>query len=212
MTSKLDCTRSLLETDSAPNLFCNPPARDPPRVAPAATFAMSIDRRCTSAEVPNFREPPHHFRSPFTQNSDWKHPEYTSFGKRLATFRNWPKYLKGPNKTDLARSGFIYTDIGDRVTCFSCGWTLKDWEPFDDAYKEHMRWSRNCVYANMVSDGLDHWRRQTFLKWIHHTSVFRRESEPTDLGHFQSAPSRMDEIDRSSETRRHCVMNSEGDS
>ena len=55
--------------------------------------------------------------------------------------------------TDLARSGFVYTEIGDKVTCFSCGWTLKDWEPFDDAYREHLRWSENCVFANMVTDG-----------------------------------------------------------
>lgn len=31
-----------------------------------------------------------------------------------------------------------------------------DWEPFDDSYKEHFRWSKNCVYANMVSDGKDY--------------------------------------------------------
>lgn len=151
MTSKLDSMPKFVETDSAPTTFSTPPVANPSRMAPAATFAMPRDRRGTTGEFSNVR-----LCSPFMQNQ-WKHPQFANFDARFASFRDWPKYLRGPSKIDLARAGFIYTDIGDRVTCFSCGWTLSDWEPFDNAYKEHLRWSRNCAYAHMVSDGLDHW-------------------------------------------------------
>lgn len=83
----------------------------------------------------------------------WKYPEYVNFTERFATFNEWPKFLKGPSKRDLARAGFIYTQIGDKVTCFSCGMTLKNWEPLDDAYNEHLRWAKCCPYAKMVTDG-----------------------------------------------------------
>lgn len=96
--------------------------------------------------------------SPFRLNwNEWKHPKYANFVDRYASFQDWPKFLKGPTKKDLARAGFIYTGTGDIVTCFSCGLYLKDWEPFHDSYKEHLRWSKNCVYANMVSDIKDYW-------------------------------------------------------
>lgn len=83
----------------------------------------------------------------------WKYPEYVNFTEIFATFNEWPKFLKGPSKRDLARAGFIYTQIGDKVTCFSCGMTLKNWEPLDDAYNEHLRWAKCCPYAKMVTDG-----------------------------------------------------------
>jgi hypothetical protein len=51
---------------------------------------------------------------PLVRKSEtWKYPEYVNFAERYASFKEWPKFLKGPNKTDLARSGFIYTEIGD---------------------------------------------------------------------------------------------------
>lgn len=83
----------------------------------------------------------------------WKYPEYVNFTEIFATFNEWPKFLKGPSKRDLARAGFIHTQIGDKVTCFSCGMTLKNWEPLDDAYNEHLRWAKCCPYAKMVTDG-----------------------------------------------------------
>lgn len=93
--------------------------------------------------------PPPTLNSP----SPWQYPEYLNFSERFATFHDWPKYLRGPAKKDLARAGFIYTRIGDKVTCFSCVMTLKNWEPQDDAYNEHIRWSKHCPYAKMVTDG-----------------------------------------------------------
>lgn len=91
-----------------------------------------------------------HIPPPPTMPHFWQYPEYRTFASRYATLQNLPKYLRGPSKTDLARTGFIYTQYGDRVTCFCCGMTLCEWEPVDDAYREHLRWSRYCHFAQMV--------------------------------------------------------------
>ena len=80
--------------------------------------------------------------------------DYTSYSGRLSSFRDWPKYMKGPNKKELARAGFVYTHEGDKVTCFWCNTTFQNWEPFDDVYKKHLQWSKECTYAKIVSDGL----------------------------------------------------------
>lgn len=77
---------------------------------------------------------------------------YTSLQSRLRSFNEWPKYLLGPNTVDLARSGFVYQGIGDRVRCFSCGVIVKEWELADTADGEHFRWSKNCTFLSMTTD------------------------------------------------------------
>ncbi|XP_061170273.1 death-associated inhibitor of apoptosis 2-like [Saccostrea echinata] len=176
MTSTLDGIPNLIETDSAANfawgntssLECEP--SDSWEADSNANFAWGYPDSSSSKKkseeyvtiqmpVKNIPPPP----LPKKEVSVWKYPEYVNFSERYASFGDWPKYLKGPNKKDLARSGFIYTKIGDRVTCFSCGMTLKNWEPLDDAYKEHLRWSKNCTYARMVTDGkYDDWRKRSY--------------------------------------------------
>lgn len=158
MSSTLDSRPNVVETDSAPNLFAK-------RASPVQSSKIRNTARLVLEKKPyessnvggssdvlmtvkNISPP-----SVLRNSEMWKYPEYANFATRYASFSQWPKFLKGPNMTDLARSGFVYTEIGDKVTCFSCGWTLKDWEPFDDAYIEHLRWSENCVFANMVTDG-----------------------------------------------------------
>ena len=78
------------------------------------------------------------------------YPHYRYMASRLHTFAHWPKHLPGPGIKYPARAGFIYTRMGDKVTCFRCGLSLRDWEPGDDAFKEHLRWSKDCGYAKMV--------------------------------------------------------------
>ena len=129
--SSMDCNLNVV--DSVPNYI-------------QTDSSVNFVRRPTHLLIENIAPPP-------KLNETWKYPDYSTYSNRLLSFRSWPKFLRGPRKQDLARSGFVYTTIGDKVTYFSCGMTMKDWEPTDDAYREHLRWSKNCVFANMVSDG-----------------------------------------------------------
>lgn len=149
MTSSTDSMAQRLETDSCP-------AR--PRSAGTAGFSMSLPRvydyhskqRPQADSLFQSVPPPPPLMS--TETYLWKYPEYRFYDLRFASFESWPKFLRGPYRKDLARAGFVYTQTGDKVTCFCCGITLSQWEPFDDAYREHIRWARNCQYARMVCD------------------------------------------------------------
>lgn len=174
MTSTVDSVINALEMDSCPDPprtdntriagtaggfsaadSCSNRVRsDNTRIASAAGFSMSYPNAQSNRkdspfysllDVRHIPPPP-----PPTMPHIWQYPEYRTFASRYATFQNWPKYLRGPSKTDLARAGFIYTQYGDRVTCFCCGMTLSEWEPVDDAYREHLRWSRYCHFAQTV--------------------------------------------------------------
>ena len=39
----------------------------------------------------------------------------------------------------MIESGFYYTGCGDRVTCFHCGITLRNWEHADNVDMEHKK-------------------------------------------------------------------------
>ncbi|XP_052680024.1 E3 ubiquitin-protein ligase XIAP-like [Crassostrea angulata] len=168
MTSTVDSVINALEMDSCPDpprtdnariaggfsaadSFPNRARSDNTRIAGTAGFAMGYPTVLQNKDSPFYSLfdarpiPP-----PPTMPHFWQYPEYRTFASRYATFKNWPKYLKGPSKTDMARAGFIYTQYGDRVTCFCCGMTLSEREPVDDAYREHLRWSKSCHFAQMV--------------------------------------------------------------
>lgn len=40
----------------------------------------------------------------------------------------------------------------DEVQCFSCGIRIFDWQPQDDPLSEHLRWSKNCKFANRIKN------------------------------------------------------------
>lgn len=78
------------------------------------------------------------------------HPLMMYFVSREQTFQNWPIQMMQKPK-DLIKNGFFYTDVGDQVTCFYCGVTLKQWDKSDTVELEHLNWKPNCLFAKMVS-------------------------------------------------------------
>lgn len=40
-----------------------------------------------------------------------------------------------------------FTDAGDSVRCYHCGIGLRNWDPEDDPWVEHARWSPKCEYV-----------------------------------------------------------------
>ena len=79
-----------------------------------------------------------------------KYPSMMFCSNREATYSNWSTQL-AQKPTELSRNGFFYTDIGDKVTCFYCGISLRQWDKSDDIVTEHLKWSSHCLYAKIAS-------------------------------------------------------------
>ena len=74
---------------------------------------------------------------------------------REQTFENWPTQISQKPK-DLIQNGFFYTGVGDKVMCFYCNVTLKQWEKDACIDTEHLKWEPNCLFAKMVSNKCPH--------------------------------------------------------
>lgn len=90
--------------------------------------------------------------------------------ERLKSFGRWCNHNVKPES--LAKAGFYFTFVGDRVRCPFCGLEVESWEQGDDAISDHRRWSESCPFLvdrnsgnvpidgaqmmpNANSDGLD---------------------------------------------------------
>jgi hypothetical protein len=72
---------------------------------------------------------------------------YECYEERLKTFINW-NHSHSQNPKVLAKYGFIFTGIKDRVQCFhsSCGILIDTWEPSDKPLMIHKKLSKNCDF------------------------------------------------------------------
>ena len=73
---------------------------------------------------------------------------YKSVSERWTSFQDWGKHMK-PTRFELAEAGFYYLGNGDRVRCFCCGVTLRNWEQFDNAWAEHEKYAHNCMFLHL---------------------------------------------------------------
>lgn len=76
-------------------------------------------------------------------------PEYAVERIRLRSFEDWPTVMK-QKPEELADAGFFYTQISDRVICFSCGGGLRMWDDNDDPWEQHAIWYKKCNYLQLV--------------------------------------------------------------
>ena len=78
------------------------------------------------------------------------YPEYETTKSRYESFfENWPKGFH-KNAMQMAQSGFIYSQIGDKVFCFQCGIILHKWSPEDSIWEEHKNHSPNCHFVKIA--------------------------------------------------------------
>lgn len=79
------------------------------------------------------------------------YPTFSNFrtlSQRLRSFEGW---FGCPNPRSLAIAGFFHVSgESDAVQCFYCGVVVHKWEPNDDPIIEHLRWSRNCWFADTI--------------------------------------------------------------
>ncbi|XP_052238119.1 uncharacterized protein LOC127849536 isoform X1 [Dreissena polymorpha] len=85
---------------------------------------------------------------------------------RLDTFINQHSRFLRPTREQIAEAGFYYTGYNDECNCFACGCDLSEWEPNDDPWIEHCRYSDDCPYVWEV-------RGAAFV------NLYRRRPEPT---------------------------------
>lgn len=66
---------------------------------------------------------------------------------RLSTYENVWNYSNIVSPADLARSGFFYTGVSDRVQCAFCQGILRNWEVGDIAAEQHARHFTYCRFV-----------------------------------------------------------------
>lgn len=66
--------------------------------------------------------------------------------KRIETYNDWPSNA-AVKSSDLARNGFIYLHINDRVQCAFCRGILSNWEAGDVIEVEHKKHCPECPFA-----------------------------------------------------------------
>lgn len=73
--------------------------------------------------------------------------DYSKEAVRLESYAQFPSSCPISAPT-LARAGFVYTGIQDRVECFSCKAIVEGWQHGDTAIGKHRKISPNCKFIN----------------------------------------------------------------
>ncbi|XP_076024301.1 baculoviral IAP repeat-containing protein 2 [Genypterus blacodes] len=67
---------------------------------------------------------------------------------RFSTFARFP--ASGVTERSLAKAGWFYTGVGDRVQCFRCGVTVEGWQPGDCPTEKHRQLSPSCSFIQSL--------------------------------------------------------------
>ncbi|XP_053163940.1 baculoviral IAP repeat-containing protein 2 isoform X2 [Hemicordylus capensis] len=69
---------------------------------------------------------------------------------RMSTFSTFP--LDVPvSERSLARAGFYYTGVKDKVKCYNCGLMLDNWKKGDDALDKHRQLYPSCSFLQSLT-------------------------------------------------------------
>ncbi|XP_067673567.1 baculoviral IAP repeat-containing protein 3-like isoform X2 [Haliotis asinina] len=79
-------------------------------------------------------------------DTTFKHPQFEETQGRLETFKYWSKQIR-PTADQLCSAGFYFTGYTDRVVCFACGCSLRNWDPEADPWVQHAKHAPYCVYV-----------------------------------------------------------------
>ncbi|KAK5887503.1 hypothetical protein CesoFtcFv8_016102 [Champsocephalus esox] len=67
---------------------------------------------------------------------------------RISTFARFP--ASGVTERSLARAGWFYTGVGDRVQCFRCNVTADGWQAGDCPSEKHRQLSPSCSFIQSL--------------------------------------------------------------
>lgn len=68
---------------------------------------------------------------------------------RISTYAKFPT-TAAVTERSLARAGFYYTGVGDRVQCFRCNVTADNWQSGDCPAERHKQLSPNCSFIQSL--------------------------------------------------------------
>nr|3M1D_A Chain A, Baculoviral IAP repeat-containing protein 2 [Homo sapiens]3M1D_B Chain B, Baculoviral IAP repeat-containing protein 2 [Homo sapiens] len=70
---------------------------------------------------------------------------------RMSTYSTFPAGVPVSERS-LARAGFYYTGVNDKVKCFCCGLMLDNWKLGDSPIQKHKQLYPSCSFIqNLVS-------------------------------------------------------------
>ncbi|XP_034970914.1 baculoviral IAP repeat-containing protein 2 isoform X3 [Zootoca vivipara] len=69
---------------------------------------------------------------------------------RMSTFSTFPRNVPVSERS-LARAGFYYTGVKDKVKCFSCGLMLDNWKNGDKALDKHKQLYPSCNFVKSLT-------------------------------------------------------------
>lgn len=67
---------------------------------------------------------------------------------RISTYARFPS--SGVTERSLARAGWFYTGVGDRVQCFKCNVTAEGWQAGDCPTEKHRQLSPSCSFIQSL--------------------------------------------------------------
>ena len=134
-------------------------SRSSPDEVDSATLVNSSDQRCQtisllsvySSALCRARK-----RAVFSsQFIDRTNPDFDNLRResvRLSTFHDWPPKAHA-QPAELARYGFFFTGLDDRVQCAFCRGVLRHWVPGDKPRKEHRMHFPECPFVRRLDVG-----------------------------------------------------------
>ncbi|XP_044113714.1 baculoviral IAP repeat-containing protein 2 isoform X1 [Neovison vison] len=68
---------------------------------------------------------------------------------RMSTYSTFPSGVPVSERS-LARAGFYYTGVNDKVKCFCCGLMLDNWKPGDNPVEKHKQLYPSCSFIHSL--------------------------------------------------------------
>ncbi|XP_054448227.1 baculoviral IAP repeat-containing protein 3 [Pteronotus mesoamericanus] len=137
---------------------------------------------------------------------------------RMSTYSTFPTGVPVSERS-LARAGFYYTGVNDKVKCFCCGLMLDNWKQGDNPIEKHKKLYPSCTFVQKLNSGnISGATSQLNLPFSITTSTHSLLPSSENIGYFSGSYSSFPSSPVNSEANQdisalrssnHCLMNTE---
>ncbi|KAL0630046.1 Baculoviral IAP repeat-containing protein 3 [Plecturocebus cupreus] len=138
---------------------------------------------------------------------------------RMSTFSTFPAGVPVSERS-LARAGFYYTGVNDKVKCFCCGLMLDNWKRGDSPIEKHKKLYPSCRFVQSLNsvNNLEASSHPTFPSSVTnstHSLLPGTENSEYFIGSYSSFPSNLvnsranQDFSALMRSSYHCAMNNE---